>query len=98
MTRLVVVVPLEEGAREEARRLVEQGPPLDLEKTRFDHHQVFLTRNEAVFVFEAPDDEAATLDVPAEDPGLWRAAARWQRLMADRPRTAETVFTWDRDA
>lgn len=95
MSRLVVVVPLKEGAREEARKLLEQGPPMELETTRFDRHEVYLTHREVVFVFESPG-EVATLSVLGENTSLWRAAAAWQRLLAGPPRTAETAFVWTR--
>ncbi|HEX2110205.1 MAG TPA: hypothetical protein VHF67_01515 [Gaiellaceae bacterium] len=95
MSRLVIVVPLREGVRDEARRLLEEGPPFALEETRFDRHEVYLTASEAVFVFEAPRDPA-TLDLRAEDPALWRAAAAWRRVIRGRPRVAETAFTWRR--
>ena len=97
MTRLVVVVPLKGGAQDEARKLLEQGPPMELEKTRFDRHDVYLTRQEAVFVFET-SGEVATLRVMGENPSVWRAAAAWQRLMAGAPRTAETAYAWSRGA
>ncbi len=95
-SRLVVVVPLKEDSHEDARRLLDRGPPIDLESTRFDRHEVYLTRNEVVFVFESPGP-AATLEIPGEDPGLWRVAAEWRKLMAGRPRTAETVYAWTRE-
>jgi hypothetical protein len=98
MARLVVVVPLKEGAREEARRLLDGGPPFDLEGSRFDHHQVHLTEREAVFVFESPEGTPATLSVRASDPTMWKAAAAWKPLVDGKPRMAETVFVWDRPA
>ena len=96
MARLVVVVPLKEGAREEARKLLEGGPPFDLEGSRFDHHQVHLTEHEVVFVFESPEGTPATLSVRASDPALWKAAAAWKPVVDGKPRMAETVFAWDR--
>ena len=95
MTRLVVVLPLREDAYDEARRLLERGPPIDLEATRFERHEVYLTRREVVFVFETPG-LAATLELPGEDRELWRVAAEWRNVMAGRPRTARTVYTWSR--
>lgn len=97
MSRLVVVVPLEEGSHERARALLEEGPPFDLEETEFDRHHVFLTQKEAVFVFEAPGP-AATLSFPAEDVGLWKAAAAWGECMSARPRKAQTAYSWERTA
>ena len=49
MSRLVVVVPLKEGARARARELLEAGPPFELNDTAFDRHDVFLTEREVVF-------------------------------------------------
>lgn len=95
MTRLVVVVPLKDGARARARELLDAGPPFDLEGTALDRHDVFLTEREVVFVFEAPG-EAARLELPADDPGLWKAAAAWRECLAGRPRKAEVAFTWER--
>jgi hypothetical protein len=95
VTRLVVVVPLREDAYDEARRLLERGPPIDLETTRFDRHEVYLTRREVVFVFETPHP-GATLELPGEDRELWRVAHEWRNVMAGRPRTARTVYAWSR--
>jgi hypothetical protein len=54
MSRLVVIAPLRENARERAVQLLSEGPPFQLEETAFDRHQVYLTDREAVFVFEGP--------------------------------------------
>ncbi len=98
MARLVVVISLEEGKHEEARQLLADGPPMDLESTQYERHEVFMTRDEVVFVFESPEGVPATLGVHAGDPAFWRAAAAWQRIMRGRPRIAETVFEWEREA
>jgi hypothetical protein len=95
MSRLVVVVPLKEGARARARALLDAGPPFELGDTAFDRHDVFLTEREVVFVFEAPG-EATTLELPADDPELWKAAAAWRECLAGRQRKAEVAFSWER--
>ena len=95
MSRLIFVVPLKEGAGARARELLDAGPPFDLEGTAFDRHDVFLTEREVVFVFEAPG-EAATLELPADDPELWKAAAAWRECLSARPRKAEVAFSWER--
>ncbi|HEX2505617.1 MAG TPA: hypothetical protein VHK22_05355 [Gaiellaceae bacterium] len=95
MSRLAVVVPIVPGKNSEALRLITAGPPFELEGTRFDHHAVYLTDTEAIFVFEAPGGSRA-LDLPGEDPDLWDTARAWRKIMAGRPRLAQTVFTWDR--
>jgi hypothetical protein len=96
VTHLVVVVPLRPGTRDKARELLGGGPPFDVAKTRFDRHAVYLTDDEAVFVFEAPGESRA-LDLEAENSELWEAARAWREVTAGRPRLAETTFTWERN-
>ena len=95
MSRLVLVVPLKEGAQEKARSLLVEGPPFELEQTEFDRHEVFLTEREVIFLFEAPGP-SATLRLLGEDSSLWRAASTWQQLTAERPRKAQTAYSWTR--
>lgn len=95
MSELVLVVPLREGAYEQALALLREGPPFELEETDWGRHRVYATNREIVFVFEsrAPD---ARLRLPAEDPSLWKVARKWQRVMAGGPRKAQTAFSWSR--
>jgi hypothetical protein len=95
MSRLVLVLPLREGASPRARELLHEGPPFELEATQLEHHEVFLTDREAVFVFETSGAEPP-LVLQAENPWLWNAAAAWRECMAGRPRKAETAFAWKR--
>jgi hypothetical protein len=92
--QLVIVVPLKPGARAEARKLIEQGPPFTLEETEFARHEVHLTDHEVVFVFEAPT--SPRLSFSGEDPELHRLADAWTALMDGQPRKAQTVFAWTR--
>ena len=95
MGRLVVIVPLKERATERVRELLTAGPPFELADTAFDYHAVHLTPREAVFIFEGRG-ESATLDLPAENAELWRAAETWSEVIAEKPRVARTAFTWRR--
>ena len=95
MSRLVALLPLKPGARDRAEALLRQGPPFDLEQTQFDRHQVFVTDQEVVFVFEG-SGPSRTLELPAEDPALWKAAADWQACLSERPRIAVTAYSWER--
>ncbi len=95
MSRFVAVLPLKPGARDRAEALLREGPPFDLEQTQFDRHQVFLTDQEVVFVFEG-EGPSHTLDLPAEDPALWKAAEGWRACLSDRPRVAVTAYSWAR--
>ena len=93
MSRLVVVAPLKPGTEARARELLDEGPPFDLEGSAFDAHEVFVTPEEVVFVFEGNE----TLSFAAEDPGIWRAAKAWADCLDGRPRIARSAFSWKRD-
>lgn len=95
MSRLVVIAPLKKGALARARELLEEGPPFELELTRFDAHEVFVTEQEVVFLFEGPAS-SVTLEVPGQNPALWKAAAAWAECLAGRPRIARRSFAWRR--
>jgi hypothetical protein len=92
MSRLVVVAPLKPGAEARARELLDEGPPFDLEGSKFDSHEVFVTPQEVVFVFEGSE----TLDFAADDPVLARAAQAWAECLDSRPRIARSAFSWAR--
>ena len=94
MSRLTIVVPLEQGARERARALLEAGPPFDPHASGLERHHAFVTDDEAIFVFESEDEDAVAR--LADDPSLWAAAAGWSELVAGPPRIAENVYSWAR--
>jgi len=84
--QFAVVVPLKPGAREAARTLLAQGSPLDAE---LEPQQVFLTEEEAIFVFEsARGADAAVLRAK-----LWQ---EWQEHLAAPPRVAESLYSRER--
>jgi hypothetical protein len=95
MSRLIVVVPLKEGARKRAEELLEKGPPFDVEVTHLQRHEVFLSDNEVIFDFETPGTEPP-LEFEAENPTLHEAAKAWDEVMAGSPRKALQVFSWKR--
>jgi hypothetical protein len=92
--RATVVVPLKEGVEEEARRLAAQGPPFDPAETPLVRHQVLLTPNEAIFVFEAESEQALEALLGGLD--LWAAAAAWHGIVDGTPRLAEVLYAWER--
>jgi hypothetical protein len=94
LSRLVVVLPLEQGARERAHVLLQKGPPFDPDAAGLERHHVFLTDDEAVFVFEAEAPDA--VEQLASDQTLWSAVAGWSDLVAGPPRLAEDVYSWVR--
>ncbi len=94
LSRVVVVLPLKEGAHDRAAAVLEQGPPFDPKAAGLERHQVFITDREAIFVFEA--DVAEAVDRLVNDTTLWSAAAAWKELVAGPPRLAEEAFSWVR--
>jgi hypothetical protein len=95
MSRLIVVVPLKEGARKRAEELLEKGPPFDVEVTHLRRHEVFLSEKEVIFDFETSGSEPP-IALRAEDPSLQEAAEAWEEIMAGSPRKALQVFSWER--
>ena len=91
--RAIVVVPLQAGALERVRELVSHGPPFDPGETGLTRHELLLTPNEAIFVFEAESEEGLGLFLGGLDIS---AAAAWGELVAGPPRLADSAFTWER--
>ena len=95
MNRVAVVAPLKYGAYQDAKELVESGPPFDPTETPLVCHEVFLSDAEVVFVFEGPDVGEAVAQLVA-DPSIWRVAGAWADLLAGKPRIAEESYRWSR--
>ena len=92
---VAVVVPIRKGTAETARRLVEEGPPFDVEQLGLARHQVFVSEREVVFLFDG-EDAAAVVDALSRSSDVLKAAVRWRRVLAGRPRLAEERFCWTR--
>jgi hypothetical protein len=92
---VAVVVPIRRGTAESARRLVEEGPPFEVERLRLERHHVFVSEREVVFVFEG-DSATAALDALSRSRQVLNEAVRWRGILAGRPRLAEERFGWTR--
>jgi hypothetical protein len=92
---VAVVVPIKRGTAEAARRLVEEGPPFDVERLGLERHHVFVSEREVVFFFEG-DSAAAAVDALSRSPRVLKAAVRWRGILGGRPRLAEERFGWTR--
>lgn len=92
---IAVVVPIRRGTPEEGRRLVEEGPPFDVEGLGLERHHVFVSEREVVFLFEG-DDATAAVDALSRGPNVLKAAVRLRGILAGRPRLAEERFGWRR--
>jgi hypothetical protein len=93
--RAAVVVPIMPGTHEAARALIEHGPPFDPGAVGLERHQVYLTTDEVVFLFESHLGEPP-LEALLADPALLEVAAEWQDILAGPPRIAESVYSWTR--
>jgi len=93
--RTAFVLPLAGGSLDRARELLRAGPPFDLAETALDRHEVFLTPDEVIFVFESRFGMDA-LEPLLSDPAFWLSAAAWRDVLAGPPRLAEDVYSWSR--
>ena len=94
--RIAVVLPIKPEAHDAVRGLLESGPPFDPEQmTGLDRHEVFLTQQEAIFLFDSQLGADALAQL-VTDPELWQAAAAWREHIAGPPRIAEDVYAWAR--
>jgi hypothetical protein len=92
--RATVVLPLREGAVDRVRELVAQGPPFDPAETALTRHQLLLTPQEAIFVFEAETEQGLSALLGQLD--VWAAAVAWRDLIGGPPRLAEVAYAWER--
>src|SRR5437762_23426 len=83
-------VPLEAGALERVRELVATGPPFDPAATALTRHELLLTAEEAIFVFES-DDESG-LQALLGEIDVWAAASAWHDVVNGPPRLAEVAY------
>ena len=91
--RVVVVVPIRRGVQEQARQLIAAGPPFDPESVSLEHHRVFVTDREVVFIFEG-QDVRTTVERLIRRPGVWKAAVAWKDCLAGPPRIADEAYSW----
>lgn len=91
--RMAVVVPLEPGKREIAEAVLSEGPPFDPRAYGIDRHEVFLTDDEAIFVFEAEQGLYGLERILAENE-FWEVLPAWEHTAAGPPRLAERAYGW----
>ena len=92
--RVVVVLPIREGARGEVQELVDRGPPFDPEAAGLEQHQIFVTDHEVIFFFDAIDELAPQRIFG--DQNVWAAASVWGDVVAGPARIGEEAYAWAR--
>jgi hypothetical protein len=80
-----VILPLRKGRLAQARELVAQGPPFDPAVLGLSRHDVFITDEEAIFVFVGRNVRRM-LERLTRDPTLWQAGLAWRSCAGGRPR------------
>jgi hypothetical protein len=93
LAQVAVVLPLRPGALATARELVSAGPPFDPGDVHLDRHEIFLTEQEAIFVFSGADACDSVRRVMRES-AVWPLADRWSVCLAGPPRLAEAGYSW----
>jgi len=99
MEQLAIVARLRPGTEDEARKLIEEGPPFEIAGSGLERHTVYLSAGEVVFVFEGHEVEGV-VDGMTEDPFrpmLSDAFASWRPIVEEKPRIARPVFSWQED-
>jgi hypothetical protein len=91
--KLAIVLPLDPGKRSVAHEYLAEGPPFDLDAAGVDAHEVFLTDEEAIFVFGMPKGPA-TLERILADEEFWSVVAAWEHIAAGAPRVASVAYDW----
>ena len=91
---IAVVVPLKPGSHDAVRELLRSSPPFDPEQIAgLERHEVLLTAEEAIFLFEARLGADALTPLLSE-PNVSQVAAAWHDHLAGPPRLAEAVYSW----
>jgi hypothetical protein len=91
---VVIVVPLRDGCEGQARELSAAGPPFDPQQLPIESHELLLTSNEAIFVFESAP--GATVESLLDSLDIWAAGAAWRDLVAGPPRLTSLAYSWRR--
>lgn len=87
---LAVAVPLKRDCLAHARTLLAKGPPIDPASLGLSGHEVYLSEDEAVFVFRGSNARAA-VNKAIGHPAIWRAGLAWQRCFAGPPRIVDAT-------
>jgi hypothetical protein len=93
--RLAVIARLKPDSEARATELIQEGPPFDPEEIGFERHSVFITGDDAVFVFEGGNLDQLLRNL-VRDPVSAGALRRWEDVIAGMPRVAREAYSWER--
>ena len=95
MERVAVIAKLKPDVETRAEELIKEGPPFDPQGTGFERHAVFLSGDQAVFVFEGGKlDELLQAIIRA--PKTSRKFRAWEPLLDGLPKVAREAYFWQR--
>lgn len=96
LTRVAVRVPIHPKQVGRVRALVAGGPPYDLDGVPgLDHHDVYVSDCDVLFVFEGADPGLAVERV-MRDARAWGAFEDWDEHVAGAPSVVQPDYTWSR--
>lgn len=95
MHRFVITAALRRGSAPEVARILREGPPFDIDETSLERHEVFLSDEEIVFLFEGPHAEREARRLLSSKRVLSQAG-RIGLHIKGRPRMPEERFSWER--
>jgi hypothetical protein len=79
------------------RAALAEGPPFDPGQVGLLTHEVILTSEEAVFVFEVADG-AEELDAILSSEDFWSVVGWWEHIAVGQPRLGVVAYAWTRAA
>jgi len=94
MQRVAVIAHLRSGAEDEARKLIDAGPPFDARDAGLTAHSVFLGNGLVIFLFEGDDVEQRLSDL-ARDPARAAGFGVWATLLTQSPQIARETYHWN---
>ena len=94
MQRIAVIARLRPGSENEARNLIESGPPFSPDELGLTSHDVYLGDGNVVFVFIGPDVEREGARL-LNDPVRSASFSAWGPLLEGAPSIAQPVYHWD---
>ena len=92
--KISVIAQIRPGKREALERLLEKGPPFDLEHEGFERHEVFLGDSDVVFLFTGPG-AFTQLERMAASRALFAHVLKMTALVS-APRVLNQTFEWHR--
>ena len=94
MQRVAVIAKLKPEAEARAAELVKDGPPFDPKGSGFERHAVYLSGDEAVFVFEGGRlDQLLQAVIRPQTSARFKA---WEPLLEGVPKVAREAYFWQR--